>query len=292
MHRSVLAVLLVCACAADATSTPAARCGGGINDAADASGHAAEEAVILRVTPWIAGGVSVTFGYGWDIATLDAEANQDDDASFSVLSPQSPPLPLPPRVEVVFDTRSSSSSSSSDSTATSVAPNANVVVAHAPQASGGETAIVLALDATRDGALAQFDAAVSLVETLPRDERISVWMLNLPRAVLIADVTANKNRIARRLAQAKALVAAAHDNTTAVDADAEANAAYSASAAMDDDDSQDATLFNRLVAAGTAAAQYRVWSASLGRVLDELSPVDDTAEVQYVSRAHTDVCFF
>ena len=147
------------------------------------------DAALLRVSPWPGCGAQVTLALGWNVDSADAADAADDSAA----------------------------AAADDDDASLVASlgaagrHASASIAHVPQDSG-MSAVALAMPSNDPlAATAVLEAAIRLLDALPRTEIVSVWALSntrgRPRPELLADF--RELRLGGRRHAAGALRAAA-----------------------------------------------------------------------------------
>ena len=179
--------------------------------------------VVLRVSPWKGDGIQVTFALGWgSVLASTATASTPSFTSYGGAG-----QPLQQHGAGSSSRPISSSSSSLIAKATHdvdiavqfpgrgrhVVKATSAVVVPAPQSSG-LTAVVLALSSNATVRSDQFAAATSVLSALPPEELVSIWILALPEAILVSDVTSDRRHLDIRLRQARAIFTSSTSSPT------------------------------------------------------------------------------
>ena len=224
------------------------------------------DAVLLRVAPWAGCGTQVTLGVGWGADLPDVASSEDPTlvpldrvhvhvapAADAPAADAPPPRLLDRLLGRLVDRRHPRARTRTPPSRTSLP----AVATRPAPASSGLTAIALALSPDLSVAATQIDVVDALLDALPPDELVSVWILTLaPDPILVADFRrarlGGRRHFSRRL-----------------------RAVREALRSADGSDSDERT---RLAAALSTRTTPRVWEGALGDVLREIRRVQNDPE--------------
>ena len=146
------------------------------------------EPVLLRVAPWVGNGAQVTLGLGWgDPSFGDDDAVPSTTSTLEVFAVSEPTNVVASYAEENDEQRSETNSLHSETLDASWAPQTN-----------GATAVVLVMakfldasskDSKKAALQEQVTAVLTVVDSLPGNELVSVWALSANSAtpVLLSD---------------------------------------------------------------------------------------------------------
>ena len=239
------------------------------------------DAVLLRVAPWPGCGMQVTLGVGWGADLPDVASSEDDtldplDRVHVHVAPvaDAPPprllhRPIDSRVDRPFDRRRSPSRTPPPRT------SLPAVATRPAPASSGLTAVALALSPDPAVAATQVDVTDALLDALPPDELVSVWILTLvPDPILVADF--RRTRLGGRAHFARRLRAVREALRVSESAESAASAAFESTNVRRPRHDEDERA--QLAAALSTRTTPRVWEGALGDVSREIRKVRNDPE--------------
>ena len=239
------------------------------------------DAVLLRVAPWPGCGMQVTLGVGWGADLPDVASSEDDTLDpldrvhvhVAPVADARPPhllhRPIDSRVDRPFDRRRSPSRTPPPRT------SLPAVATRPAPASSGLTAVALALSPDPAVAATQVDVTDALLDALPPDELVSVWILTLvPDPILVADF--RRTRLGGRAHFARRLRAVREALRVSESAESAESAAFESTNVRRPRYDEDERA--RLAAALSTRTTPRVWEGALGDVSREIRKVQNDPE--------------